>query len=145
MCVVFREAGNDQPAVLPSVDIPAAPVRFMGLTLRRRGQILVDYLSVDKYFFFQGFNPPVSFLGVAKASRIIPAERFDSSGFPRKQNDGSKRGSPFLFRILWGAGQALFVDGNPGPFRGLDDPGWSAAAVRSHDGKTVLRARGWLD
>src|ERR1035437_8734367 len=94
----------------------------MGLTVRRRGQILIHQLSIEKYLLFPGFNSPVSFLGVAKPSRIIPAEEFDSSGFPRKQNDRSKRGSPFLLRILWGAGKVLFVDGNPGPFLDLDNP-----------------------
>lgn len=105
MQVVFRRPGHDQTAVPPSVNMPAAPVRFMDLIVGWRNQIPVGYFSIEKEFFFPGFEAAEFFLGATNFSYIPPAELLDRRGFTRKQNDGQQRRFRFLLRILGRTGR----------------------------------------
>jgi hypothetical protein len=72
--IVFGRAGNYQTAVLPSVNVPAAPVRFMNLIVGWRNQIEINYSSIQIELFFPGFDAPEPLLGIAKRLYLIPAE-----------------------------------------------------------------------
>src|ERR1035438_3000800 len=143
MRVVIVRPRKHQAALLTSVDVPAAPGRFMDLLVLGRYQIPVNEPSIDKSLFFPVGHTLESLLGFANTSPILPAECLDYARFAGKQNDGDARDPCFsVFRNGW---ELCFIDCKPDSLRSRDNHCGSPAAIYCHDKKAVLNSWGRLN
>src|SRR5579863_8084865 len=74
MHVVRGRPADHHPALLPPMDVPAAPVGLVHLLRSGRNQVAVDHLAVEIDLFFPVLNALELFVGVAQRPRIRAAE-----------------------------------------------------------------------
>jgi len=135
MRVVFDRPRHHQATVLPPVNVPAAPVRFMNLTDWRRNQIFVGNLSIKINLLFPGFDALESLLRVAKPFHIIPAEWLDCRELAGKKNNRHERRARLLIHVLW---RAMILAGVRPRFVAMTVKLFSTLL----EGSTVIRIQG---